>query len=83
MNGRRTASIFNFIEHLWLHFEEGVYHLTKAVKKRGKNNKKRLLAATAIAAFTRIPFIKLDKVIKFMKHQYTDNIMAGGGHTKY
>jgi transposase len=72
------------IENLWFPTKKGVYPLTDTIEELSReDNKKRLLAAEASAAFQQIFIVKLDKVIKSMKRRCESVIKARGGHTKY
>lgn len=74
----------NPIEHLWFPTKEGVYPLTEIIEElRGEDNKKRLMAAEACAAWARIPAAKLDRLVATMQARCRAVIRAGGGHTKY
>jgi hypothetical protein len=74
----------NPIEHLWFPTKEGIYPLTETIEElRGEDNKKRLMAAEACAAWDRIPASKLDRLVATMQARCRAVIKAGGGHTKY
>ncbi len=74
----------NPIEHLWFPTKEGIYPLTETIEElRGEDNKKRLMAAEACAAWDRIPASKLDRFVATMQARCRAVIKAGGGHTKY
>lgn len=74
----------NPIEHLWFPTKQGVFpSATTILELVGEENQQRLLGAEAIAAWDRIPMVKLNKLVDTMAHRAVAVIGNAGGHTKY